>query len=290
MPFLLVDNDHELRDLVDSQHKQLEKDTYRDSYFWHGDFWRLCFTMHSAWLVRRMAFQGFLPFGLPSCNLFSLARQDMLVVVDNVDVNNKLPVKAFDVLLGKLHSERCVIHDWADLRRIEKGHRKRAKKYSITVDTDFEGVLDKCVETHGRGWLSKSLTRAWTECFRGNGELPLREPKFHSFELWNERDELVAGEVGIQVGSCYTSLSGFRTESGSGSVQLYGTAMILKKQNFRMWDLGQFMEYKTDQLGCSLLPRTKFLEFFEKAREVPQPILSGREPVNVGDMLRNDAS
>lgn len=131
----------------------------------------------------------------------------MLVVVDNVDDDCSLPMRAFDVLLGKLHSERCVIHDWADLRKIEKGHRKRAKKYTISVDTDFELVLDKCVETHGRGWLSTSLTRTWIECYRGNGELALWEPKFHSFELWNDKGELVAGEVGIQVGMIFLTMA-----------------------------------------------------------------------------------
>ena len=40
----------------------------------------------------------------------------------------------------------------------------------------------------------------------------------HSVEVWMD-GALVAGELGVTVGACYTSYTGFRTTDSAGTVQ-----------------------------------------------------------------------
>jgi hypothetical protein len=72
------------------------------------------------------------------------------------------------------------------------------------------------------------------------------------------RRVLVAGELGYSVGAVYTSLTGFATESGTGTVQLTCLGRWLEASGFLLWDLGMEMEYKFD-LGAVLVPRHSFV-------------------------------
>ena len=80
--------------------------------------------------------------------------------------------------------------------------------------------------------------------------------------------QLVAGDLGCIVGSCYTSFSGFHEGSGTGSIQLVLTGKLLERAGFGMWDLGQEHAYKS-ALGASSVPRRDFLALFRQLRCMP---------------------
>ncbi|MFH2115553.1 MAG: hypothetical protein ABIJ86_13720, partial [Spirochaetota bacterium] len=90
-----------------------------------------------------------------------------------------------------------------------------------------------------------------------------RRVKFISVELWRD-GILVAGELGYAVGSSYASLSGFRSLSGAGTVQLAALAGLLAESGFRIWDLGMPMQYKT-ALGGHSIPRHEYLPLLHDA-------------------------
>ena len=81
---------------------------------------------------------------------------------------------------------------------------------------------------------------------------------------------LVAGELGYAVGKVYTSLTGFYSNGGEGSVQLCALGRMLSQCGFAMWDLGMGgsgMKYKTE-LGAHMLKREDFLKCFDRCSRV----------------------
>jgi len=87
----------------------------------------------------------------------------------------------------------------------------------------------------------------------------------------------VAVELGYIHGSVYTSLTGARTENGSGTVQLLSLVKLLQKDGMKMWDLGMAMSYK-EEIGATKMPRTEFLSLYRRfAAETPR----SRDPLRV---------
>jgi Leu/Phe-tRNA-protein transferase len=126
------------------------------------------------------------------------------------------------------------------------------------------------VETHGDDWLRPPLLEAWLELFATRSA---RRSRFSSIELC-AGSRLVAGEIGVFVGGCYTSLTGFRRESGSGTVQLAATARYLEAVGAGLWDLGMPLDYKAG-LGARDVPRPEFLALFRAARTSAPRLLPG---------------
>ena len=184
------------------------------------------------------------------------------------------------LLMPKWHVQRCTMR-FSDAH-VSKSAKKRARRFRLTVDQEFDQVVDRCVEQHGENWLYPPMRKAfcalhhWGAARGGiastagastdedTGDDVLGAVQFHSFELW-QGSELVAGEFGATVGAVYTSFTGFYSVSGAGTVQLLAMASLLSDCGYDFWDLGQELKYKLD-LGARLLPRVEFLAAFREAR------------------------
>ncbi|MEN8717560.1 MAG: hypothetical protein ABF301_02725, partial [Sulfurovum sp.] len=85
-----------------------------------------------------------------------------------------------------------------------------------------------------------------------------------SVELSNEKDELVAAEIGYLIGKTYTSLTGFSSKEklykNWGKLQMVLLGKYLEKEKFDFWNLGHpYMQYKFD-LGALKYSRIDFLK------------------------------
>ncbi|MCL2479840.1 MAG: GNAT family N-acetyltransferase [Treponema sp.] len=161
------------------------------------------------------------------------------------------------ILLPKHHLIRSCLF-YPELH-IKKSIKRFLPKYELVYDADFDFVLDKCIETHGKDWLTDPLVTAIRE-IRANPEMPAKPV---SFSLYRE-GRPVAGEFGIIAGSVYTSYSGYYEEDNAGTVQMLLTAGFLEKNGFTFWDLGMPLDYKKT-LGAREISRKEFMELFFRA-------------------------
>jgi Leu/Phe-tRNA-protein transferase len=171
-----------------------------------------------------------------------------------------------EVLLPKLHVVRSVLRPCEV--RVTRTARRESSRYAFRVDSRFEEVLDACIATHGQDWLRPPLMDCWRTLFATRRS---RRSRFTSMELYRVAEggpsgaRLVAGEIGVFVGGAYTSLTGFKTESGSGTVQLAAAGRYLEAAGASLWDLGMPLDYKAT-LGAHNVSRAEFLGLFRGAR------------------------
>eukprot|EP00033_Pygsuia_biforma_P004296 GCRY01004711.1.p1 GENE.GCRY01004711.1~~GCRY01004711.1.p1 ORF type:complete len:414 (+),score=84.23 GCRY01004711.1:188-1429(+) len=153
----------------------------------------------------------------------------------------------------KMHDDRCII----DLKTFTSSHgsRHRASKYTFSVNQAWEQVLNSCVAQHGENWLYPQLRTAFSFIHSHPEDF---FTQFISVEIW-DGDTLVAGELGYIVGKIYTSLTGFYTQSGAGSVQMTCLGLWLQKAGAKIWDLGMFLPYKTNY-GVMLITRLQWMK------------------------------
>jgi Leu/Phe-tRNA-protein transferase len=162
------------------------------------------------------------------------------------------------ILMPKHHLLRNVL--FFDKLHVSKTVKRFLPQYELQADDNFELILQRCVETHGDGWLTKELCESLVSLWKH----PYPGVKMFAFGLYRDK-KLVAGEIGVVAGLVYTSYSGFRTENNSGNVQIIKTAKYLEENGFAFWDLGMPLEYKYS-FGAIDISKNKFVEKFEKAQ------------------------
>jgi leucyl/phenylalanyl-tRNA--protein transferase len=151
-------------------------------------------------------------------------------------------------------------HERAVLRyddfQISKTHRAhiRKQKHRVTFDRAFDRVMKSCAEPRGNRlhltWLTPKLMRAYAD---------LHDAGYaHSFEVWNQAQELVGGGFGVSVGRCYTLKTMFCWESDSSKTGFAYMNWHLAKWGMAFTDMGTPAPYK-QALGCKLLPRSDYL-------------------------------
>mmetsp|Transcript_137768 Transcript_137768/g.274726 ORF Transcript_137768/g.274726 Transcript_137768/m.274726 type:complete len:286 (-) Transcript_137768:88-945(-) len=221
-----------------------------------GDF---CWSMDFCeFFIQQLFTQGFVPI----CTQVPFARK----------------YRPIFVLLPKLHRIRCLLQNFTRLH-VDRGARKKSRKYHMTIDSAFGLVIEGCIEQHGESWLWPPMRDALLRLFehsQHNGVVP-GTAKLHSIELWNEEGNLAAGELGYSCGAMYTSLTGFHREPSTGTIQMLCIAGLLVSSSFVCWDLGMAMSYK-ERLGARGMDRTEFVAMQRSLRDVESASLPALQP------------
>lgn len=188
------------------------------------------------------------------------------------------------LLLIKSHQHRCVL-DLQNLH-ISRKLRRYARSLTFHINRNFTGCLSQIANHHPQTWLIQPLCKALTHLHQQS----LAGVSFHSVEVYDGQN-LVAGEIGYTTGSIYSSLAGFHTQNGSGSVQLALLGMVLGESQFAFWDLGMEVPYKIT-LGAHVVDRWTFLHQWKTHRdeETPSWAVPGLETQEIIEKLKRTPS
>lgn len=99
--------------------------------------------------------------------------------------------------------------------RISRSLRKSARRYTVTVDTDFEAVLDACADPSRPGaWIDADIRAAYVRLHQLGWA--------HSVETRDASGALVGGLYGLQVGRLFAGESMFHRATDASKVALIG--------------------------------------------------------------------
>jgi leucyl/phenylalanyl-tRNA--protein transferase len=140
---------------------------------------------------------------------------------------------------------------------IPHGVKRALKKtrFTVTVDKDFEGVIQSCATMHGATWISRGIMRAYCE---------LHEQGFaHSVETRLD-GELAGGLYGVHIRGAFFGESMFHRATDASKVALVALVERLRTGGFLLLDT-QWTTPHLDQFGTVEIPRSEYLKLLEAA-------------------------
>jgi leucyl/phenylalanyl-tRNA--protein transferase len=160
--------------------------------------------------------------------------------------------------------ERAVLP--LDGLRVTRSMRQSARRYDVTVDTDFVGVVTGCADpARDGGWIDDSIADAY---------LRLHDLGWaHSIEVRVRDGALAGGLYGVAIGGLFCGESMFHRQRDASKVALMALVDLLRDdQPDRLLDV-QWRTPHLASLGVVEVGRAGYLERLARALAVPLPAL-----------------
>jgi leucyl/phenylalanyl-tRNA--protein transferase len=141
---------------------------------------------------------------------------------------------------------------------ISKSLEKSAKKFSVTFDDDFEGVMRGCKAAREDAWITPEFLVAYQRLHElGHA---------HSVEVRDETGQLVGGLYGVEIGGLFAGESMFHLKRDASKVALIALVNQLRwaGENSRLLDV-QWRTNHLATLGVVAIPRVKYLDLLKAA-------------------------
>jgi leucyl/phenylalanyl-tRNA--protein transferase len=139
----------------------------------------------------------------------------------------------------------------------------KRKNFRVSVDEDFEGVIDACADRK-ETWINEEIRTAFVTLFReGHG---------HSVEVWEE-DRLVGGTYGIAIRGAFFAESMFHRETDASKVALLGLVNHMKARGMTLLEV-QFLTPHLSSLGAVEISSD---DYMERLRHALKRIVSFKE-------------
>ncbi len=145
--------------------------------------------------------------------------------------------------------------------------RIRRCGFSISINQDFEGVVDGCAD-RADTWINAELRDLYRQVYNAG--------QAHSLEVW-EDDQLVGGVFGVVLGAAFFGESMFSRRTDASKIALAYLVDRLRQTGFQLFDT-QFLTAHLASLGAIEIPRSDYRKALEEAigdsadfaAEVPQ--------------------
>lgn len=147
--------------------------------------------------------------------------------------------------------------------RVTRSLQQSTRRYQVTVDEDFVGVIEGCAEpSRDHGWITREFIRAYTE---------LHEMGWaHSVEVWDRDGVLVGGLYGLAIGGLFAGESMFYEARDASKVALVHLVVLMNQAGGRLIDV-QWLNPHLQSLGAEVVGRCEYLRLLGEAIGAPGP-------------------
>jgi len=141
---------------------------------------------------------------------------------------------------------------------VSKSLERSVKRFSVTFDEDFLGVMKGCRDARKDAWITDDFLDAYL-CLHELGHA-------HSVEVRNKAGALVGGLYGVEVGGLFAGESMFHLERDASKVALVALVEKLKAAGPENQLLD--VQWRTEHLatlGVIAIPRGEYLDLLGTA-------------------------
>lgn len=148
---------------------------------------------------------------------------------------------------------------------VSRSLRQSCRRYFVTVDEDFEGVIRGCADpSREGGWITPDFIDAYTELHRLGWA--------HSIEVWDSENKLVGGLYGMAIGGLFAGESMFHVARDASKVALVHLVVVMNIGGGELLDV-QWQTEHLETLGAVIIGKSRYLERLEVALKKPNPFL-----------------
>ncbi len=134
----------------------------------------------------------------------------------------------------------------------------RTTPFTVTIDRDFEAVIDGCAEPkpdRKRTWINTRIRRIYRALFEGG--------HCHTVEVY-DGEELVGGLYGVSLGRAFFGESMFHHARDASKIALVHLVARLKAGGYRLLDT-QFVTEHLKSFGAVEVPKRRYHKVLEEA-------------------------
>jgi leucyl/phenylalanyl-tRNA--protein transferase len=144
---------------------------------------------------------------------------------------------------------------------VSRSLRRSCRRYTVTVDTDFEAVIDACADPSRAGsWITPEVREAYVRLHHLGWA--------SSVEVWDDAGALVGGLYGVGIDRFFAGESMFSRATDASKVALVGLVDRLRTAGVRLLDI-QWTTPHLRSLGAVDVPRKRYLQLLAEALTPP---------------------
>jgi len=152
---------------------------------------------------------------------------------------------------------------------ISRSLRQSTRRFQVSVDADFEGVIQGCADARRREpWITGEFVDAYVQLHRLGWA--------HSVEVWDNDGNLAGGLYGVAIGGLFAGESMFHEARDASKVALVHLVVVMNQGGGRLLDV-QWQTPHLESLGAVVIGREAYLGRLTEALKGPEVFDSAHE-------------